>query len=100
MEVESGQKVVEVAWQANNMDGLQQKFECCGKTSAQDYVHLNQVIPPSCYADLQQVGDHLFLHGCIEEVQNQYDSDKRRFLIVSWGLVALTVCYYLFIDSF
>ncbi|KAL7736654.1 hypothetical protein ACLKA6_015289 [Drosophila palustris] len=94
MDVASGQKTVDVAWLANNMDELQQKFQCCGKTSAQDYVHLNQVIPPSCYADLQQVPDHLFLKGCIEEVQSQYDSDKRRFLIVSWVLVAFKlVCF-------
>lgn len=91
MEVKSGQKTVEIAWQANNMDGLQQNYECCGKTSAQDYVHLNQPIPPSCYADLKQSTDHLFLKGCIEEVQSQYDSDKRRFLIVSWVLVAFEV---------
>lgn len=87
-EVESGQQAVEVAWQANNMDELQQKYECCGKTSAQDYVHLNQVIPPSCYDELQQVPVHLFLKGCIEEVQNQFDSDYRRFIIVSWVLTA------------
>lgn len=91
MEVASGQKTVEIAWQANNMDALQQNYECCGKTSAQDYVHLNQVIPPSCYADLKQSSDHLFLKGCIEEVQSQYDSDKRRFLIVSWVLVGFEV---------
>ncbi|XP_034477353.1 protein late bloomer [Drosophila innubila] len=94
MKLQSGQETVEIAWQANNMDGLQQQFKCCGKTSAQDYVHLNQVIPPSCYTDLQQVPDHLFLNGCIEKVQDQYESDKRRFLIVSWGLAAfLLLCF-------
>lgn len=91
MEVPSGQKTVEIAWQANNMDALQQNYACCGKTSAQDYVHLSQVIPPSCYADLKQSTDHLFLKGCIEAVQSQYDSDKRRFLIVSWVLVGFEV---------
>ncbi|KAH8267150.1 hypothetical protein KR018_012541 [Drosophila ironensis] len=90
-EVKSGQEAVEVAWQANNMDALQQKHECCGKSSVQDYVHLNQVIPPSCYEDLQQHPDHLFLHGCVEKLQSFYESDKLRFVIVSWVLVAFEV---------
>ncbi|XP_017150595.1 protein late bloomer isoform X2 [Drosophila miranda] len=95
-EVQSGQETVEVAWQANNMDALQQKHECCGKSSAQDYVHLNQLIPPSCYADLQQTTDHLFLEGCIEKVQSFYESDKQRFIIVSWVLVAFELlCFVL-----
>lgn len=90
-EVQSAQQTVELAWQANNMDGLQQKYECCGKTSAQDYVHLRQSIPPSCYADLQQKPEHLFVEGCIEKLQCHYESDKRRFIIVSWVLVAFEV---------
>ncbi|KAH8415949.1 hypothetical protein KR222_004748 [Zaprionus bogoriensis] len=89
MQVQSGQQTVDIAWQANNMDGLQQKYECCGKTSAQDYVHLSQTIPPSCYANLKaEMPEHLFLKGCIDELQSRYDGDKRRFLIVSWVLVA------------
>ncbi|XP_070135180.1 protein late bloomer isoform X2 [Drosophila bipectinata] len=87
-DVKSGQEAVELAWQANNMDALQQKHECCGKSSAQDYIHLSQLIPPSCYLDLQQTPDHLFLDGCIEKLQSFYESDKRRFIIVSWVLVA------------
>ncbi|XP_022225639.1 protein late bloomer [Drosophila obscura] len=95
-DVQSGQETVEAAWQANNMDGLQQKHECCGKSSAQDYVHLNQLIPPSCYADLQQTTDHLYVEGCIEKVQSFYESDKERFIIVSWVLVAFELlCFVL-----
>ncbi|EDW57300.1 protein late bloomer [Drosophila virilis] len=95
-EVQSAQQTVELAWQANNMDGLQQKYECCGKTSAQDYVHLRQSIPPSCYADLQQKPEHLFVEGCIEKLQSHYESDKRRFIIVSWVLVAFELlCFVL-----
>ncbi|BFG05353.1 protein late bloomer [Drosophila madeirensis] len=95
-EVQSGQETVDVAWQANNMDGLQQKHECCGKSSAQDYVHLNQLIPPSCYADLQQTTDHLYVDGCIEKVQSFYEADKKRFIIVSWVLVAFELlCFAL-----
>jgi len=90
-EAKSGQEVVELAWQANNMDALQQKHECCGKSSAQDYIHLSQQIPPSCYADLKQVPDHLYLEGCIEKLQSFYESDKLRFIIVSWVLVAFEV---------
>ncbi|XP_017001498.2 protein late bloomer [Drosophila takahashii] len=95
-EAKSGQEVVELAWQANNMDGLQQKHECCGKSSAQDYIHLNQVIPPSCYADLKPDPDHLYLEGCIEKLQSFYESDKLRFIIVSWVLVAFElICFAL-----
>ncbi|XP_064540355.1 protein late bloomer [Drosophila montana] len=95
-EVQSAQQTVELAWQANNMDGLQQKYECCGKTSAQDYVHLRQSIPPSCYVDLQQKPEHLFVEGCIEKLQSHYESDKRRFIIVSWVLVAFELlCFAL-----
>ncbi|XP_037714907.1 protein late bloomer [Drosophila subpulchrella] len=95
-EAKSGQEVVELAWQANNMDALQQKHECCGKSSAQDYIHLSQQIPPSCYADLNQVPDHLYLEGCIEKLQSFYESDKLRFIIVSWVLVAFElICFAL-----
>ncbi|EDW08613.1 protein late bloomer [Drosophila mojavensis] len=87
-EVKSAQTTVELAWQANNMDGLQQKYECCGKSSAQDYVHLRQLIPPSCYIDLDQKPEHLYVEGCIEKLQSRYESDKLRFIIVSWVLVA------------
>ncbi|XP_017868228.1 PREDICTED: protein late bloomer [Drosophila arizonae] len=87
-EVKSAQTTVELAWQANNMDGLQQKYECCGKSSAQDYVHLRQLIPPSCYIDLDQKPEHLYVDGCIEKLQSRYESDKLRFIIVSWVLVA------------
>lgn len=90
-DVKSGHEAVELAWQANNMDELQQKHECCGKSSIQDYVHLSQQIPPSCYLDLQQTPDHLFLDGCIEKLQSFYESDKMRFIIVSWVLVAFEV---------
>lgn len=101
-DVKSGQEAVELAWQANNMDALQQKHECCGKSSAQDYVHLSQLIPPSCYLDLQQTPDHLFLDGCIEKLQSFYESDKMRFIIVSWVLVAFEVGLYrtMFISAF
>ncbi|XP_052841832.1 protein late bloomer [Drosophila gunungcola] len=95
-DVKSGQEMVEVAWQANNMDALQQKHECCGKSSAQDYVHLSQLIPPSCYADLQQAPDHLYVEGCIEKLQSFYEADKQRFIIVSWVLVAFELlCFAL-----
>ncbi|EDW74153.1 uncharacterized protein Dwil_GK21784 [Drosophila willistoni] len=87
-ELKNAQQIVDVAWQANNMDGLQQKYECCGKYSAQDYIHLNQLIPPSCYKDLQQTSDHLYIEGCIENIQSFYENDKQRFIIVSWVLVA------------
>ncbi|TDG51675.1 hypothetical protein AWZ03_001735 [Drosophila navojoa] len=87
-EVKSAQTTVELAWQANNMDGLQQKYECCGKSSAQDYVHLRQLIPPSCYIDLDQKPEHLYVEGCIEKLQSRYENDKLRFIIVSWVLVA------------
>lgn len=90
-EVKSAQTTVELAWQANNMDGLQQKYECCGKSSAQDYVHLRQLIPPSCYIDLDQKPEHLYVEGCIEKLQSRYESDKLRFIIVSWVLVAFEV---------
>lgn len=95
-EVKSAQTTVELAWQANNMDGLQQKYECCGKSSAQDYVHLRQLIPPSCYIDLDQKPEHLYVEGCIEKLQSRYESDKLRFIIVSWVLVAFEVT----IDSY
>ncbi|XP_033152247.1 protein late bloomer [Drosophila mauritiana] len=95
-DVKSGRDMVEVAWQANNMDALQQKHECCGQSSAQDYIHLSLLIPPSCYADLQQTPDHLYLDGCIEKVQSFYESDKLRFIIVSWVLVAFElICFAL-----
>ncbi|EDW01560.1 protein late bloomer [Drosophila grimshawi] len=93
---QSAQTTVEVAWQANNMDGLQQKYECCGKTSAQDYVHLSQPVPPSCYEDLKQVPDHLFVAGCIEKLQSHFESDRTRFIIVSWVLVVFELlCFFL-----
>ncbi|ALC41259.1 lbm [Drosophila busckii] len=95
-EIKSAQTTVDMAWQANNMDELQQKYECCGKASAQDYVHLDQIIPPSCYRNLQQSADSLFLEGCIEKVQSYYEADKLRFIIVSWVLVAFELlCFVL-----
>ncbi|XP_017077594.2 protein late bloomer [Drosophila eugracilis] len=95
-EVKNGQEAVELAWQANNMDAIQQKHECCGKSSAQDYINLSQIIPPSCYADLQQSPDHLYVEGCVEKLQDFYESDKQRFLIISWVLVAFElICFAL-----
>ncbi|XP_030387465.1 protein late bloomer [Scaptodrosophila lebanonensis] len=88
LDVKSGQTVVEQAWQHNNLDGLQQKYECCGKSSAQDYILLSQPIPPSCYVDLKPLTANLYLSGCIEKVQSYYEADKQRFIIVSWVLVA------------
>lgn len=98
-EVHSAQTTVELAWQANNMDGLQQKYECCGKSSAQDYIHLHQLIPPSCYENLDQLPKHMYLEGCIGKLQDRYESDKRRFIIVSWVLVAFEVTIDLPISS-
>ncbi|XP_016990034.1 protein late bloomer isoform X2 [Drosophila rhopaloa] len=95
-DVKSGQEMVEVAWLANNMDAMQQKHECCGKNSAQDYVHLTQQIPPSCYADLVLAPSHLYVEGCIEKLQTFYEDDKLRFIIVSWVLVAFElICFAL-----
>ncbi|KAH8372875.1 hypothetical protein KR009_007027, partial [Drosophila setifemur] len=95
-DVKSGQEAVELAWQANNMDALQQNHECCGKSSVQDYVHLSQLIPPSCYANLQQTTDHLYVDGCIEKLQSFYEGDKLRFIIVSWILVVFElICFVL-----
>ncbi|XP_062132418.1 protein late bloomer [Drosophila sulfurigaster albostrigata] len=88
MKVESAQKQIDVAWQTHNMDGNQQIYECCGKSSAQDYVHLNQVIPPSCYADLQQTVNAMFIKGCVNEMQNHYDNGKFAIIVASWVLAA------------
>ncbi|KAH8300258.1 hypothetical protein KR044_012291 [Drosophila immigrans] len=94
MKVDNAQKHVDVAWQANNMDGIQQTYECCGKTSAQDYVHLNQPIPPSCYADLQQVPNQLYIKGCVDEMQSHYDHGKMALIIASWVLVVFElICF-------
>ncbi|XP_067632602.1 protein late bloomer [Eurosta solidaginis] len=63
-------------------------LQCCGKTSANDYLQMDKIIPRSCcrFQDCEVI-TNAYLNGC-EKRFHEYMSEKTNsFNIVSWLLI-------------
>lgn len=93
----NGVDVVDRAWNSNAMDELQKEHDCCGKTSANDYILMNKSVPNSCYVDQDpSKALNVFSEGCTEKLIKYYEEESYRFAIVSWSLIAFEVSFFLF----
>uniref|UniRef100_A0A1A9W169 Tetraspanin n=1 Tax=Glossina brevipalpis TaxID=37001 RepID=A0A1A9W169_9MUSC len=85
----NGFSIVNEAWESNNMDEIQIQHECCGKTSANDYIVLSKPVPNSCYVDQDYTKvSNLFTDGCSSKLQTYYADEWWHCSIVSWILIA------------
>lgn len=76
------------------MDELQTHYDCCGKTSSNDYVLMDKPIPVSCYLNQDTSDIHnLFTVGCSEKMVKYYEEESYRFAILSWICVAFEVTF-------
>lgn len=94
--VRSGFDTVNISWNKNAMDEIQTEHDCCGKTSANDYILIKKPVPASCYIH-QDPSNTLNLHteGCTEKLTKYYEEESYRFAIVSWSLIAFELVGFL-----
>ncbi|XP_037715791.1 protein late bloomer isoform X1 [Drosophila subpulchrella] len=75
-------------------------LHCCGRNSAEDYLHLDKMPPPSCCLD-QDCSNilGLFMDGCENKFKEYVSGKTANFHTLSWFLIlfefagSVTTCY-------
>ncbi|KAH8372773.1 hypothetical protein KR009_004645 [Drosophila setifemur] len=75
-------------------------LHCCGRNSAEDYLHLEKEPPPSCCLDQDcTVPLNLFMSGCESKFKEYVSGKTANFHTLSWYLIffeiagSVTTCY-------
>lgn len=64
------------------------QFECCGRTSPQDYVLIERTPPATCFKDLVQLPQNLISDGCRILVEDYFNL----LLFISNVILCLGIC--------
>lgn len=90
--IRNSQELVNKAWDAGQMDELQEERECCGKIGATDYIALERAVPPSCFLNRDTSnGTNLFEEGCVERLSQYYEREGWYFCLLNWLLLGFEV---------
>ncbi|KAH8267151.1 hypothetical protein KR018_012558 [Drosophila ironensis] len=93
-------QTVEDHWQLEqtkpgSMDLIQKTYHCCGRNSGQDYLDIafwNRTVPTSCCKDANCVNPlNLYVHGCLEKVEEAFADEATTSRYLEWGLLGFDV---------
>ncbi|EDW46696.1 protein late bloomer [Drosophila sechellia] len=84
----------------STLNTYEEWLHCCGRNSAEDYLHLDKLPPPSCCLNRDCTKHlNLFMTGCEVKFKEYVTSKTANFHSLSWFLVifefagSVTTCY-------
>ncbi|SPP73077.1 protein late bloomer [Drosophila guanche] len=84
----------------SSLNTYEQWLHCCGRNSAEDYIHLDKELPVSCCLDLDCTKPlNLFMTGCELQFKDYLSAKTANFHSLSWFLMltefagSVTTCY-------
>ncbi|XP_043655234.1 protein late bloomer [Drosophila teissieri] len=84
----------------STLNTYEEWLHCCGRSSAEDYLHLGKMPPPSCCLDRDCTKPmNLFMTGCEVKFKEYVSAKTSNFHSLSWILVffefagSVTTCY-------
>ncbi|KAH8320787.1 hypothetical protein KR067_009979 [Drosophila pandora] len=84
----------------STLNAYEEWLHCCGRNSAEDYLHLEKVPPQSCCLDLDCTKPlNLFMSGCELKYKQYVGGKTANFHSLSWFLIlfefagSVTTCY-------